>query len=155
MTISVLFGIPFAVIGFLCAEPLLLLMNTPADVIEKSALYMRLYFVGLPATMIYNFASAILRAKGDTRFPLYTLTVSGMLNVGLNLLFVIVFNMDVAGVAWATVISQTLSAVLSVWRMMTARDDCRLMLSKLGIRKDKFLRIVRIGLPAGVQGRRS
>lgn len=148
---SVIFGLPLAVIGFSLSEPLLLLMKTPADVIGKAVLYMQIYFVGIPATLIYNYASAILRAKGDTRFPLYVLVLSGLVNVLLNLLFVIVFAMDVAGVAWATVISQVLSAVMGIWRLHSLHDDCRLYFHRLKIHGDKLLRIIRIGLPAGIQ----
>jgi Na+-driven multidrug efflux pump len=94
------------------AKPLLQAMGTPDDVLEQAALYMKIYFLGMPASMIFNFSSAILRAVGDTRRPLYFLSISGVLNVALNLLFVIAFHLDIAGVAVATVISQYLSIVL-------------------------------------------
>ncbi len=148
---SVIFGLPIALVGFLLASPLLTLMGTPDDIFSKAVLYMRIYFVGIPATMVYNYASAILRAKGDTRFPLYVLIFSGLVNVLLNLLFVIAFHMDVAGVAWATVISQLLSAIAGILRLHSLRDDCHLYFQRLRLHGDKLLRIIRIGLPAGIQ----
>ena len=151
ITASVIFGLPIALIGFLLASPLLSLMGTPDDIFSKAVLYMQIYFVGIPATMVYNYSSAILRAKGDTRFPLYVLIFSGLINVLLNLLFVIVFHMDVAGVAWATVVSQALSAIAGIWRLHSLQDDCRLYFHRLRLHGDKLLRIIRIGLPAGIQ----
>lgn len=151
ITASVIFGLPIALIGFLLASPLLSLMGTPDDIFSKAVLYMQIYFVGIPATMVYNYSSAILRAKGDTRFPLYVLIFSGLINVLLNLLFVIVFHMDVAGVAWATVVSQVLSAIAGIWRLHSLQDDCRLYFHRLRLHGDKLLRIIRIGLPAGIQ----
>ncbi|MBR6794991.1 MAG: MATE family efflux transporter [Clostridia bacterium] len=151
ITASVIFGLPIALIGFLLTSPLLSLMGTPDDIFSKAVLYMQIYFVGIPATMVYNYSSAILRAKGDTRFPLYVLIFSGLINVLLNLLFVIVFHMDVAGVAWATVVSQVLSAIAGIWRLHSLQDDCRLYFHRLRLHGDKLLRIIRIGLPAGIQ----
>ena len=106
VAISLLSGVFLVALGLLVTRPLLELMGTPDDVIDKSAIYMKIYFAGMPATMLYNFGSAVLRAVGDTRRPLYFLTAAGVVNVVLNLFFVISLNMDVAGVALATVISQ-------------------------------------------------
>lgn len=145
-------GLMLALIGVFFAKPLLVLMSSPEDVIDLSALYLRIYFLGMPVTLLYNFGSAILRAIGDTRRPLYYLLIAGVLNVGLNLIFVIVFNMGVAGVAWATIISQALSAALVTLCLMRMQGACRLELSKLRIKKDKFLAMLRFGLPAGLQG---
>ena len=109
VAISLLSGVFLVALGLLVTRPLLELMGTPDDVIDKSAIYMKIYFAGMPATMLYNFGSAVLRAVGDTRRPLYFLTAAGVVNVVLNLFFVISLNMDVAGVALATVISQAVS----------------------------------------------
>ena len=150
--ISLIGGIILIAVGVLLARPLLELMATPEDVLDQATLYMKIYFCGMPATMVYNFGAAILRAIGDTRRPLYFLFTAGVLNVFLNLFFVIVFHMGVAGVALATIISQTLSAILVV-RCLTNLDGiCRLYLKQLKIYPEKLLRIVQIGLPAGLQG---
>ena len=152
MLISIYSGILLTIIGCVGARQILIWMQTPAEVLDLAVLYLRIYFVGMTAMMLYNFGSAILRAVGDTKRPLYYLSLAGVINVLLNLLFVIVFQMDVAGVALATVISQCVSAFLVVRCMMREEGSIRLELSKLKVHKDKFLRILRIGLPAGFQG---
>lgn len=152
MTLSMICGVIISIIGVIMSRQLLTWMKTPKEVIDSAVLYLRLYFLGMPAMMIYNFGNAILRAVGDTKRPLYILLATGVLNVGLNLLFVIVFKWDVAGVAISTVISQILSAVLIVLFLMKEKGDFKLELRKLRINKDKFLSILRIGLPAGLQG---
>lgn len=152
VVISVLGGIVLAFMGVLLAKPLLTLMDTPEDVIRYSVLYMRIYFVGMPVMLLYNFGSAILRAIGDTRRPLYFLTVAGVINVVLNLVFVICFHMGVAGVATATVISQCVSAALIVRCLMKSEGCIRLRPDRLRIHWGKLAKIARIGLPAGVQG---
>ena len=114
---SIVSGVALIFIGLIFAGPALRLMGTPEDVIEHSVLYMRIYFVGMPVMMLYNFGSAILRAVGDTKRPLYYLLFAGVINVVLNLIFVIFFHMGVAGVAWATIIAQTVSAVLCYRRL--------------------------------------
>lgn len=152
VVISVLGGIVLAFMGVLLAEPLLTLMDTPEDVIRYSVLYMRIYFVGMPVMLLYNFGSAILRAIGDTRRPLYFLAVAGVINVVLNLVFVICFHMGVAGVATATVISQCVSAALIVRCLMKSEGCIRLRPDRLRIHWGKLAKIARIGLPAGVQG---
>lgn len=150
--VSILSGIFLAIIGFVLARPLLALMGTPIDVVDKSVIYMRIFFLGMPVMLLYNFGSAILRAVGDTKRPLLYLSVAGVFNVALNLVFVIVFDMDVAGVALATVLSQALSALLIVRCLMKTDGYCKLTLKDLGINKDKLFRMIRIGLPAGLQG---
>ncbi len=150
--ISVISGIFLAFVGVFLSRPLLMLMGTPIDVIDKSVLYMRVFFLGMPVMLLYNFGSAILRAVGDTKRPLFYLSVSGVLNILLNLLFVLVFDMDVAGVALATVLSQALSAFLIVRCLMKTEGYCKLNISDLHIKKDKLLKMIRIGLPAGLQG---
>ncbi len=149
---SVVSGIVLVFVGILFAKPALSLMGTPDDVINHSVLYMRIYFCGMPVTMLYNFGSAILRAIGDTKRPLYYLLLAGIINVVLNLFFVIVFYMGVAGVALATVISQVVSATLVVRCLILNDGIVRLDLKRLCIKKDKLFKMVQIGIPAGLQG---
>jgi len=150
--LSLIGGCVLAVMGILFAAPLLSLMGTPDDVLPLSALYVRIYFAGMPAMLLYNYGSAILRAIGDTKRPLYYLTFAGILNVGLNLLFVIPLKMSVAGVALATIISQGLSAVLVLRCLMKSEGGCHLDLRKLRINKSKLFKILQLGFPAGLQG---
>lgn len=149
---SVIGGAILVVIGLVAAKPLLSLMGTPDDVIEHASLYMRIYFIGMPVNMLYNFGSAILRAVGDTRRPLYFLLIAGVINVVLNLIFVIAFSMGVAGVAAATIISQAISALLIVYCLIRSQGLYQLHLKSLRIHMDKLMKMVRIGLPAGMQG---
>lgn len=150
--IGFLSGVVLIFVGLIFSRPMLSLMGTPDDVIDKSVIYMKIYFAGMPATMIYNFGSALLRAVGDTRRPLYFLSAAGIVNIILNLFFVICWNMDVAGVALATTISQVISALL-VLRCLMKSDDClKLRLRDLRIDRAKLFRIVKVGLPAGMQG---
>ncbi len=149
---SVVSGFILVVLGILLAKPALQLMGTPNDVIEHSVLYMRIYFVGMPAMMAFNFGSAILRAVGDTKRPLYFLLVAGVINVVLNLIFVICFSMGVAGVAVATVISQVVSAALVIRCLIKTESDYRLSIKELKIVPDKLWKMVQIGIPAGLQG---
>ena len=150
--LSLVSGTILIVVGILFSRPLLELMATPEEVLGQAALYMKIYFIGMPAMMAYNFGAAILRAIGDTKRPLYYLLISGVVNVILNLIFVIIFKMGVAGVATATVISQVISAGMVLKCLMGLDGMCRLDLHKLAIHKDKLLNIARIGLPAGMQG---
>lgn len=152
MMLSLYSGVILTVIGLAGAKRILLWMNTPEDVLPLAALYLRIYFLGMTAMMLYNFGSAILRAIGDTKRPLYYLTIAGVINVLLNLLFVIVLRMDVAGVAAATAISQCVSAVLIIRCMMREQGSIHLELSSLRVHGDKFRRILQIGLPASFQG---
>ena len=145
-------GVVLIFIGFFLSEPILSLMGTPDDVLDQAVLYMRVYFTGMPVVMVYNFGYAVFRAIGDTRRPLYYLTIAGILNVVLNILFVTQFNMGVAGVAAATVISQALSSVLLL-RALAKTDACyKFVLKKLAIKKKQLFMIIRVGLPAGIQG---
>ena len=152
MTVSVLCGVFLVVAGAMAAKQVLILMQSPAEVIDLATLYLRIYFLGMPATMAYNFGAAILRGVGDTKRPLYYLSLAGVVNVVLNLVFVIIFKMSVAGVALATIISQYISAVLVIKCLMKEESGIRLERRYLGIDKDILLRILQIGLPAGVQG---
>lgn len=149
---AVISGIILIFVGFFASRPALALMGTPDDVIRHSVLYMRIYFVGMPFMMTYNFGSAVLRAVGDTKRPLYYLLIAGIVNVVLNLVFVIVFSMGVAGVATATVISQAISAVLVIRCLIRTDGVYKLELKGLKIVPDKLIRMFQIGLPAGVQG---
>lgn len=150
--ISVIFGIGVGIFGVFMSRPLLEMMKSPEDVIELSSLYVKIYFAGLPVTMLYNFGSSILRATGDTKRPLYFLILSGMVNVVLNLVFVIGFKMDVAGVAIATVISTAISAILVTTCLMRSDGPCRLYIKRLRIYGKELLEMTKIGLPAGLQG---
>ena len=149
---SIVSGLILVVLGILLANPLLRLMGTPEDVLGQSVLYMRIYFLGMPVLMVYNFGAAILRAIGDTRRPLYFLLASGVVNVCLNLFFVVALGMGVDGVAWATVISEHISAFLVLKSLMGAPGALKLDLRQLRIHTRKLKRIVKIGLPAGMQG---
>ena len=152
ITIAAVFGVVVGILGFITCKPLLVLMDSPAEVLDQAALYMRIVFVGMPAQMVYNYGAALLRAKGDTKRPLIFLTISGAVNVAFNLIFVIVFHLDVAGVALATIISQYLSAVLIIIRLCRLDDECKLDLRRLRISKHLFSKIIRVGIPAGIQG---
>lgn len=145
-------GVILTIVGVIFSENFLILMKTPENVLPLSSLYMRIYFCGMTFTMVYNFCASILRAAGDTKSPLLFLTIAGVINVLLNIFFVVVFQMTVDGVALATVISQCISAVLIVIALMRRTDACRLSLKKMRFYKQPFLKIIRIGLPAGIQG---
>lgn len=145
-------GIFLTLFGLVMAKPLLQAMGTPEDVLEYAVLYMKVYFLGMPASLIFNFSSAILRAVGDTRRPLYYLTVSGVVNVGLNLLFVLSFGMGIAGVATATVISQYISLVLILQCLIRSEGYVQLRWRDIRFTGNKLIAIAKIGLPAGIQG---
>ena len=151
MLISVIFGVIVGITGFFCAEPVLEIMNTPVTVLPLATLYMKIYLIGSPVNMIMNFGSAVMRAAGDSRRPLIFMTISGCLNVVLNLISVIIFGMGVAGVAIATVSSQALSAFLIVFSLIREKSDIHLSLRRLRIYKDELASIVKIGLPQGLQ----
>lgn len=152
VTISLISGIVLIGVGIFFTKPLLILMGAPYDVLNKAALYLKIIFVGMPANMVYNFGSAILRAAGDTKKPLYFLSAAGVVNVVLNLFFVIVLHMDVAGVALATIIAQCISAVLILLCLCRMEGPCQLNIRKLYIHPYRFRRMMQIGLPAGIQG---
>ncbi|MBQ3600818.1 MAG: MATE family efflux transporter [Lachnospiraceae bacterium] len=150
VTISVLCGVLLAIIGVIGCEWCLEAMGSPEEVLHLSVLYMRIYFLGLPAMMLYNFCAAILRAQGKTIQPLIFLSIAGVVNVVLNLLLVVKFQMSVAGVAIGTIASQVVSAILIVMYLMKVDGPCRLKLKKLGIDKNVLGNIFRIGIPAGI-----
>ena len=150
--IAIVSGIFLTIIGVLGSETFLRLMDTPSDVIGLSETYMRIYFCGITATMVYNFGAAILRAAGDTKSPLYFLTAAGIVNVILNLIFVIVLDLDVAGVALATTASQVMSALLIIRALMKRTDSCKFSFRKMKIHRRQLTKILQIGFPAGIQG---
>ncbi len=151
--VAVISGIFLTVIGVLFSRNFLELMGTPdGKLLRLASVYMQIYFAGMTFSMLYNFGSAILRAAGDTRSPLIFLTIAGVLNVILNIVFVALFKLDVAGVALATSISQAVSAILVLLALMKRQDACRFEFKKMHIYKNALLRMVKIGVPAGLQG---
>ena len=152
VAIALISGVLLTVLGLAAARPLLVWTASTPDVIDLATLYLRIYFCGMPVNMLYNFGAAILRAQGDTRRPLYFLAIAGVTNVALNLLFVIVFQMSVAGVALATIISQAVSAFLVLGCLMRDQGPLHLDMKKLCIDKRIMIQIMRVGLPAGFQG---
>lgn len=152
ISIALLSGLFLVLAGQFAARPILTMMNTPDDVIEMSVLYLRLYFLGMPFIMLYNFGSAILRSKGDSKRPLYCLFLAGVINLLLNLLLVIVFHMGVAGVAIATVVSNVVSSGLIVSFLLHENQPFKLNWRMLSLKREYIIRVVRIGAPAGLQG---
>lgn len=149
--LSLVGGVIVTVVGVVFSETFLKLMGTPDDVLPLSSLYLEIYFGGIIFTMVYNFCAAILRAAGDTKSPLIFLSIAGVLNVGLNVIFVSQFHMNVEGVAIATVVSQAVSAVLVIIALMRRTDACKLFLRKIRFYKPQLLKMMRVGLPAGIQ----
>ena len=152
LPVALVSGVFLTVVGVLLAEPLLRLMETPENVLALSSVYMRIYFGGIIFMLVYNFSASILRAAGDTKSPLYFLFIAGVINVVLNIVFVTQFHMNVAGVALATTISQGVSAVLVVIALMKRTDACKLFLNKMKFYVPQLTKMIRIGLPAGIQG---
>ena len=151
VTLSIVGGLSVMLIALCVSRPLLRLMGVPQEILGKSCLYMWIYCIGIPPLFLYNFGSAILRAVGDTKSPLYYLTVSGVTNVLLNLLLVIVVKLDVAGVAIATVVSHAVSAFLILRNLSSPHSACRIRRKLLRIDLPILRNLVRIGLPAGIQ----
>lgn len=150
VTFSLAVGILLLAVGQILSMPLLRMTDCPEELLPGAELYMRIYFLGTPALLFYNFASPVLRSKGDTRRPLIYLAVSGAVNVVLNVLFVVGFGRSVDGVAIATVVSQYLSAGMLLARLLRLRDNCRLHLSRLRIHGREMFRILRYGLPSAI-----
>ena len=148
---AVISGLILTAVGVPCSGLFLRWMGTPQEILRLSTVYMQIYFAGMTFTMVYNFCAAILRAAGDTKTPLIYLTIAGVVNVALNMIFVIFFHMDVEGVALATTISQGLAAVLVVKALRSRTDECHLSLRKMRIYRQQLGKILRIGLPAGFQ----
>ncbi len=152
IALGIVGGFILLIAGIIAARPLLEIMATPEDVIEQSTLYMRIIFLGMPLSLILNFGAAVLRAVGDTKRPLYYLTVAGIVNVVLNIFLVTVFNLGVAGVAIATIISQAVSCTLIILCLKRETGGIKLYFNKIKITPDKCINIMKIGLPAGLQG---
>lgn len=152
MLLSIISGFVIGILGVVISPYALSAMGTPDDVHSLSTLYLRIFFLGTPANMVYNYGASILRATGDSKRPLYILTSTGILNVVLNLIFVIKFNMNVAGVALATIISQYVSAICILYILLNINSYIHLSMKKLHFYKDELLDILKIGIPAGLQG---
>ncbi len=152
VSLSLLSGILLTIFGMLFTKQILIWMQTPEEVLPLATTYLRIYFMGMTPMMVYNFCSSILRAVGDTRRPLYYLLFSGVVNVILNLIFVIVFRLDVVGVGLATAISQCVSAFLIVWCLLREKEIYRISITKIRFHRKEVIRILQIGLPAGLQG---
>ena len=146
-----IFGILLCAVGILFARPMLELLNTKDELIEGAVLYLKIYFAGLPAMAMYNFGNGVLSAAGDTKRPLYFMILAGIINITLNLIFVICFKMDVAGVALATIIAQYISAILILITLIKTKDVFTLKLSSVCIVKDKAMSLLILGIPAGLQ----
>ncbi len=151
IAISLVAGTVTLAIGVSLSKVFLSMMDTPDDVIDLATVYMRIYFAGMPGLMVYNFGASILRAMGDTVRPLWFLTISGLVNVLLNLMFVCVFHMDVAGVALATIISQYISAILVIICLLRLDNCCHLSIKEIAFHKSEVAEMLKVGLPAGVQ----
>lgn len=151
LLLGLISGVAVGIFGFCMAEKLLILMDSPADVLPLSKKYLQIYFLGAPASLVYNFGAAIVRSTGDTKRPLYILSATGLVNIALNLVLVIVFRLNVAGVAIATIVSQYISAVCIIIRLMKIEGACRLHFNKLRINVSEMKKILLIGIPAGVQ----
>lgn len=148
---GIVFGILLAVVGFFCAYPLLRLINCPEEIVDQAATYIKIYFLGMPIILIFNFAAAILRAVGDSFRPGAYLSIGGILNIGLNILFVLAFRLDVAGVALATVIGQLIPTTLVIIALFRADGFSKLDRKHFRFYKTEFYDILKIGLPIGVQ----
>lgn len=152
MAVALASGVALTAVGTAVARPLLEIMDTPADVIDLSTEYLSIFFMGMPFMMVYNFGSAILRSKGDTRRPFVALVAGGVVNVALNLVFVLGFDMDVAGVAWATVIANGVNAAITIWFLRREDEPFRLRWRNVRFFRAELGKEMRIGVPAGVQG---
>ncbi len=152
MALAIVMGLILTGVGIALSPAILGLMGAPEDVMNLAVLYLRVYFLGMPVILLYNYGAAILRSKGDSRRPLFALALSGVINIGLNLLFVVVFHLHVIGVALATVLSNTVGAAMIVYFLATEEEIFRFSFRRLRIHKTYLAYVLRIGLPAGVQG---
>lgn len=151
LAFTLLAGIVMTIVGVIASPLILELMGTPEDVMVNSVLYLRIYFLGVISVMMYNMGSGILRSVGDSKNPLYFLIVSSVLNIILDLLFVVVFKMGIAGVAWATLIAQTTSMLLTMLLLVKTKQEYKVTLRKIKIHKQTLMDIIRLGLPSGLQ----
>lgn len=152
ISLALISGVLLLIWGLAVAKPLLIFMNTPDDIIDLAVVYFRVYFLGMPFIMLYNFGSAILRSKGDSKRPLWSLGLGGVINVILNMIFVIGLKLSVIGVAMATVISNIVSSFMIMYYLMTEEEPYRFRFSDLMMCREHFTQILKIGLPAGLQG---
>lgn len=152
ISLAIISGIILLIWGLAVAKPILTLMNTPDDIIDLAVVYFRVYFLGMPFIMLYNFGSAVLRSKGDSKRPLWSLGFGGVINVILNLIFVIGLKLSVVGVALATVISNAVSSFMIMYFLMTEEEPYRFSFSHLSLNREHIMQILKIGLPAGIQG---
>ncbi len=150
--VALIGGVFLAIVGVMLSRTVLEMMQTPSDILDEASLYMKIIFLGMPANLVYNYGAAILRAEGNTKTPLIFLALSGIINVGLNIIFVVYFKMKADGVAWATIISQIISATLVILYLMRSSTYCKLSLKKLKIHSKMLFGILKIGVPAGLQG---
>lgn len=152
IALALICGVGMAAVGSILSRQMLRMMNTPEDVMPLADLYLRIYFLGMPFILLYNFGAAILRSKGDSRSPLLCLSAGGAANVVLNLLLVVVFHLDVAGVAIATVVSNVISSALILYRLVHEEESFRLDIRQLKIHGEHLKKILQVGIPAGLQG---
>lgn len=152
ISVALICGIFLAIFVQFVAEPLLLLMGTPTNIIGLAVLYLRIYAIGMPFILLYNFTSAILRSAGDSKTPFYALIVGGVINACLNLILVIVFHLSVDGVAIATVASNIISSMIVMYRLAHEEENLRFDIHRLTISKNELIRVLKIGIPAGLQG---
>ncbi len=150
--VALIGGAFLTIVGVMFSRTVLEIMQTPSDILDEASLYMKIIFLGMPANLVYNFGAAILRAEGNTKTPLTYLAISGIINVILNIIFVMCFKMRADGVAWATIISQVISAVLVISYLMKSSTNCRFYIKKLKIHGKMLIGILKIGVPAGLQG---
>ena len=150
--IALICGVFMMIVGVLVSRPMLVLMSAPEDVLDQATLYMRIYFLGVPASLMYNFGSAIVRSNGDTKRPMMILAFSGLVNIALNLVLVVIFHLDVAGVAIATIAAQYLSA-FQIWRILfNPKDDYKMKVKELRLDQKQVISIIRVGVPCGING---
>lgn len=152
LVLSVIFGVVLMAMGLALAEKILVWMETPADVLPMAVTYMRIFFLGMPGSLVYNFGAAILRAHGDSKRTMYILGVTGLINVILNLIFVVCCHMDVAGVAIATIVAQYLSALAVMWILFDQKQEYKLRMKELLLHKEMVSKMVAIGVPCGING---
>ena len=151
LAFSIAAGIIMTIVGVLLSPLILQWIGTPQDVMGNSVLYLRIYFCGILSVLVYNMGSGILRAVGDSKNPLYFLIVSSITNIILDLLFVVVLKMGIAGVGWATLISQTISAILTLILLIKTKQEYKVTLKKIRFHKERLIEIIRLGLPSGIQ----
>lgn len=152
VVLSAIFGVVLMVIGLLLAEPILTAMDTPPDVLPMATTYMSIFFMGMPGSLVYNFGAAILRSHGDSKRTMYILGVTGLVNVVLNLVLVIGFHLDVAGVAIATIVAQYLSALAVLWILFSEKQEYKLSVKELRLHKEPVGKMIAIGVPCGING---